>query len=340
MIADRQFMSEFLGGIAAELYTAIATAVILGVFFVAVQNAEDAAEVERQALIQRETYRAELLRDFGSADNGLALRAVGLLREQTWWTDGTLANGSYLGANLRNANLSGANLSGVDLRYADLRGATLIQTNFTNADLRYTLMEQVNTRSLYDVDAIRAELLPVLLSDISVEGMVGLALRQSYRYASPSTFYNADLRGTDFTGSNLSFSDMRGAVLLDAIFNGANLHLVDMRDAIVQENLVTAIFEGSNNPEAMRNIGGSPRVNRDTMLPDGASGSDRTDLNEYANPNAIGYTDLTVCRMLVTELQAINGSPPLYCAIRISKPIPYPPPQLGPFRENTCSCSQ
>jgi len=97
---------------------------------------------ERRA---EQQLKAQLIREMGSTDNGIALRAVRELRAHRWHKDGSLheaklwaANlqGAYLGgANLQGAYLGGANLQGASLWSAKLHGACLIDANLHRVDI-------------------------------------------------------------------------------------------------------------------------------------------------------------------------------------------------------------
>jgi hypothetical protein len=83
---------------------------------------------ERRAETER---KAQLIREMGSSDTGIALRAVQELRAHGWLMDGSL----------RGVVLMDANLQGSNLWAADLQGSMLISTNLQgvfmhNADLR------------------------------------------------------------------------------------------------------------------------------------------------------------------------------------------------------------
>src|SRR4028119_458607 len=84
---------------------------------------------------QEAQLKAQLIREMGSTDNGIALQAVREIEARGELTDGTLIgkkfkkadlDGAELqGADLRSTGFQGANLNGADLRGADLRGADL-----------------------------------------------------------------------------------------------------------------------------------------------------------------------------------------------------------------------
>ena len=86
---------------------------------------------ERRA---EEDLKAQLIREMGSPDNGIALRAIKELRARGWIEDGSL----------RNARLSLANLEGAELEDVDLSGASLCETNMQRADLKSANLKGAN----------------------------------------------------------------------------------------------------------------------------------------------------------------------------------------------------
>jgi hypothetical protein len=126
---------------------------------------------ERRA---EQQLRAQLIREMGSTDNGIALRAMGELWVRGWISDGSLRRVHLARANLQtaflieadlqdaylerarlqdavlqDANLNGANLKGAKLkrtflRGADLRGADLRGADLRGADLREAKLQVEN----------------------------------------------------------------------------------------------------------------------------------------------------------------------------------------------------
>jgi hypothetical protein len=105
---------------------------------------------ERRA---EQELKAQLIREMGSPDNGIALRAVEELKARVWFMD-AMMKGAYLyGANLlgaflssfnlENAILSKANLQNANLIGANLRGATLFKANLTSATLALANLQHV-----------------------------------------------------------------------------------------------------------------------------------------------------------------------------------------------------
>lgn len=78
---------------------------------------------------------AQLVREMGSKNNNVALRAVNSLRELGHLTDGTLEMAKLRGANLQDAKLSFANLRGAFLGWAKLQDALLVSAELQGAIL-------------------------------------------------------------------------------------------------------------------------------------------------------------------------------------------------------------
>jgi hypothetical protein len=90
------------------------------------------------ALNQRREVRMEkrrLIREMGSRDNGIALRAVQELREYSYLSDGSLRSVWLMSANLEGAELYSADIRGAALHSANLRGAELVGANLSRAAL-------------------------------------------------------------------------------------------------------------------------------------------------------------------------------------------------------------
>lgn len=84
---------------------------------------------------QNEQLKAQLIREMGSADNGIARRAVRELDDRRWLYNDPLENAYLVGANQNGAFLNGANLKGALLADADLKGADLVEADLREADL-------------------------------------------------------------------------------------------------------------------------------------------------------------------------------------------------------------
>jgi hypothetical protein len=85
--------------------------------------------------------KAQLIREMGSTDNGIAVRAANELRAHRWLQNGSLRRVDIWFANLEEANLCyadlrGVNLAGDNLQEAKLAGATLQWANLDGANLQ------------------------------------------------------------------------------------------------------------------------------------------------------------------------------------------------------------
>lgn len=122
-----------------------------------------------------EQLRAKLIRQLGSTDNRIALRAVRELRAGGWLEDGSLRGANLMRANLRGASLIGGNLQEAVLFRADLQEADLVGTNLQGAYLARANLEEADLRG--------AKLQGAKLQGANLQG--------------------ADLQGADLEGANL-----------------------------------------------------------------------------------------------------------------------------------------
>ena len=95
--------------------------------------------------------KAQLIREMGSTDNGIALRAVRELRAHGWLEDGSLRGAYLFRANLQNAelrlaDLRGSNLHAANLQEANLYGADLRDADLLDIDLRGAYLSHVNLK--------------------------------------------------------------------------------------------------------------------------------------------------------------------------------------------------
>lgn len=141
---------------------------------------------------QEDELKRQLIREMGSENNVMALRAIREMKacgknKGGWTTDGSLNNAPLMGANLSNASLEGASLIGADLTYTKLNSAFL-----TDAKLNNTLLE---FSDLSDAD----------LEDANLQG--------------------AKLRGTLLINTNLSGADLRNSNLGEARLQGIKYNI-------------------------------------------------------------------------------------------------------------------
>ena len=160
-------IADFYANLGTELFSIVVTVLII-----------DALNARREE--KRERHR--LIREMGSGDNGIALRAVREIRANGYHVDGSLHYANLMGANLQQAELwssdllgastHNANLAGADLRWADLRrtvfwhtnlrGAHLDEANLRRADLIYANLQgaTVTRDQLAMADRLRGAILP------------------------------------------------------------------------------------------------------------------------------------------------------------------------------------
>jgi len=120
-----------------------------------------------------------------------------------------------VGAYLERANLKGKNLAGANLTAANLRGADLSGANLRGATI------------------IRADLSRTCLYKADLEGAILDGSDLSMSYAKCTSFKDASMRACAlrgvtykncfFWGTDLRWSDFRGAFMLGTVFNDAKL---------------------------------------------------------------------------------------------------------------------
>lgn len=98
--------------------------------------------------------KAQLIREMGSPDNGIALRAVNELRAHGWLMDGSLRetkleNCNLKGAEMWAARLDGALLSKANLENAGLAGATLAKAGLFDANLKGAFLDRTNLQGAF-----------------------------------------------------------------------------------------------------------------------------------------------------------------------------------------------
>jgi hypothetical protein len=167
-IKPNPFIADFYANVATELASISITVLII-------DTLNERRETQR--------LKEQLIREMGSFDNGIALRAVRELVYHGWHKDGSL----------RNANLSGANLQGVDLSRADIQGAYLVKTNLNNSKL----------------------------IDTNFEGAFLNESNLQNTHLNEANLSNTDLYGVDFSGADLSNANLDNANLCYTNFTKA-----------------------------------------------------------------------------------------------------------------------
>lgn len=120
--------------------------------------------------------RAQLIREMGNPDNGIALRAAQELFAHRWTMDGSLRGVHLNYANLQGVNLGFGDLQGISLYKANLRkanlfGADLQKADLLGADLQEAYLDgaRLQKACLYGVNLQRA-----ILRSTNLEGAYGL----------------------------------------------------------------------------------------------------------------------------------------------------------------------
>lgn len=178
------FIADFYANVATELASISITVLII-------DTLNERRETQR--------LKEQLIREMGSYDNGIALRAVRELVYHGWHKDGSL----------RNANFSGANLQGVDLSRADIQGAYLVKTNLNNSKLIDTNFEGA---FLNEANLQNAHLNGANLSNTDLYGV-----NLSGSDLSNASLDNANLCYTNFTKAVVSYSQLEMGRSVDGL---------------------------------------------------------------------------------------------------------------------------
>lgn len=141
------------------------------------------------------------------------------------WGREVLSRSGLVGAYLERANLKGKNLAGVNLTAANLRGADLSEANLRGATI------------------IRTDLSRACLYKADLEGAILDGSDLSMSYAKCTSFKDASMRAcalrgvtyknSFFWGTDLRWSDFRGAWMLGTVFCDAKLeHVRNLQHAL------------------------------------------------------------------------------------------------------------
>ena len=143
--------------------------------------------------LQEDQMKRQLIRDMGTTDNTVALRAVQELKANGWLTDGTLAGVDLTKANLQGVRLVRANLQGARLCDANLRESILIAVNMQGADMRGVDLEEAV--------------------------IAGCDFKDADLWA--ANFKESELRKVDFRASHLVGADFTDAKIMGCHFQDA-----------------------------------------------------------------------------------------------------------------------
>lgn len=224
----------------------------------AMLEAQARQQEEKQALRDEVVLKSQLTRELGSGDQGLGVRALRVLDEKGWLTDGSLAGAQLVGANLAGAALAWANLSNTFLSRANLEGADLSYANLSGASLSDTFMERVNLSqsNLAETDLRGADL---SLSNLTEADMTGATLDEAQLSGATmveSNLHQAQASRTTFNGANMERANLVQADLTYSSFeradlSGANLGWANMsRTNLERTNLTEANLSGTNLEDA------------------------------------------------------------------------------------------
>jgi hypothetical protein len=122
-------ITDFYTNVGTELLSIAVTVLVI-----------DALGARREASAERR----RLVREMGSFDNGIALRAIREIRAHGYHADGSLHHADLMRANLQGAELWSADLRGASFHHANLAGADLL-----GADLRRSVLWRANLRGTH-----------------------------------------------------------------------------------------------------------------------------------------------------------------------------------------------
>lgn len=169
-------------------------------------------------------------------------------------TNATLRNATFAGADLLSANLLQSDLRGADFSGADLREARLEAVNARDADFTLARLAQANCKgsqfsgaSFLFAELSDADFSNSILENADLRGAVMEGTKHDYtRFhgaqadaltaMTPRTRANWEIvnqrgAGRNYAGVNLSFTDLEGGDLSNAILNNVDFSAADMRNA-------------------------------------------------------------------------------------------------------------
>lgn len=154
---------------------------------------------------------------------------------------------STAGLRFQGCNLAGANLSKLDLRHINLKYANLRNSNLKGANLSYSDLERAD---LYQSNLEGAQLTGACLANANLENSNLRAITiidPTNDQTKPKTsFEGANLKNTNFEGSQLAQANLRVAIL-----KGSNLQNCDLSKAILAgADLENCDLSGSDLNEA------------------------------------------------------------------------------------------
>lgn len=226
--------------------------------------------------------KAQLIRELGSSDNGIASRAARELEAHGWLNDGSLKKVYLANANLRRVNLLRPDLEGADLtdvnceaasvQYGTLRASSLYGSNLTHSTL---MSVDLRGADLSEANLEGANLFACILEDAKL-GFANLSGAQ----LNYTNFQNANLEGAKLQGADLRQANLEGAKLVGNDYIDPNkygnyftLSNKTLRDFSFEE--LRQIDELSNEAEFDEN----------TLLPDGAFWTPDIDMKRFTDPS-------------------------------------------------------
>ncbi|HZT34455.1 MAG TPA: pentapeptide repeat-containing protein [Nitrososphaera sp.] len=192
-------LGDTLNDIISDFYANVSVDCLSIAFAILVIDRLNERRVEAQENAQ---LKAQLIREMGSADNGIAIRAIREMESHgneivNWTTDGSLRKAELRRANLFKAILVGADLIGARLSSANLQEAFLMSANLQHAWLSHACLREarLGNTNLQESRLTRADLQEAWLPGANLKG---------------ANLEEANLRGANLYGVNLE-----GAVLTE-----------------------------------------------------------------------------------------------------------------------------
>lgn len=259
----------------------------------------------REAKREEGELKAQLIREMGSTDNGIALRAVKELMARDWLFDGSVQNASFANADLRNATLNNADLSKSDFSNTDLRYIKLVDANLQNSWMLGASLTgaNLNRTNLQKVELSRVDLRRAFLREAQLQDAVLNASDLTLANLQVANLQNASLTNVIAQGTMMATARLQGASLVGANcenaefahaylenarlvggnFQKAGFYLADLRKTDLRwANFSKAYLVDADFADAM-NID-KAIFDITTTLPDGTKWTPDTDMSRFTDP--------------------------------------------------------
>lgn len=239
-----EFLQTWFVGIGPEAAGIAVTIIVIDYLNEKREEERQKYEAEQQELHQRKALHDQLLREIGSSDNGLAMRAWRELNARE-----LLQENSLVGIFLNRANLSHSSFSDRDMKESSLYDATFQYAEFYRTDLSkangmHADFEQAKFTA--------AKLIEAWLSHCNFKGASFEKADLSRATLVSSDFSNVRSGFAIFTKADVSSSNFNNATLHDVNFNEASVYETDFSGADLRgtnfrgvNGIRDAIFQGA-----------------------------------------------------------------------------------------------